>query len=442
MGLMLICQWAIAQSNIAIQPPLAVSKNTLEFHALNQVWVRSGENNLGTTVLSEAATHSFDIGLRRTRFQVFGEVAPGVFLYFQAGQNNFNRLSGLNGNRKTAFFIHDAVCEYAAVGSKLKLGGGLTIANGLSRYSQPSIASILALDVPVFAQTTVDQTDQFSRKLSFYARGQIGKWDYRAVLSDPFPIQSNGIIQPNIGPNSTFALKGHHIQYQGLLTYQFLEKESNVTPYMQGTYLGKKKVLNVSAGVIYQKRATWRNQTNANLSVDTIYSNMIMICGEVFLDKPINIKKGNAIHAYVGVFFTQYGENYLRFNGIMNPADGTNLVGLAKDVGSQYGNAYPMFGTGKVFYAQEAYLFPLNTLGDNGEHGQLQLYATQGLSKYDRLNGSSLITASLGVNWLMPGNKSKITLDLTSRPSVQLFADGIVNQQKKSTITVQYQINI
>ena len=40
--------------------------------------------------------------------------------------------------------------------------------NGLSRFSQPSIGTIVTMDVPVFAQATVDQTDEFSRKLSVY----------------------------------------------------------------------------------------------------------------------------------------------------------------------------------------------------------------------------------------------------------------------------------
>ena len=76
----------------------------------------------------------------------------------------------------------------------LYIGGGLTIANGLSRFSQPSISTIMSMDVPVFAQATVDQTDEFSRKLSLYARGQIGKLDYRLVLTDPFPVNTNGTV--------------------------------------------------------------------------------------------------------------------------------------------------------------------------------------------------------------------------------------------------------
>jgi hypothetical protein len=136
-------------------------------------------------------------------------------------------LAGTN-NRKVQAFIHDAVCEYNVFKGKnwLKLGGGLTITNGLSRFSQPSIGTITTLDVPVFLQATVDQTDEFSRKMSVYARGQIGKWDYRFSLSDPYPIANSGnpvVLKAN---SATFAGYGHHKQYQSYIMYQFFEKES------------------------------------------------------------------------------------------------------------------------------------------------------------------------------------------------------------------------
>ncbi|MFM7429181.1 MAG: hypothetical protein ACKO1F_04700 [Flammeovirgaceae bacterium] len=40
------------------------------------------------------------------------------------------------------------------------------------------------------------------------------------------------------------------------MVWNFFDKESHVTPYMTGTYLGKKKVLNLEAGIISQKNAT------------------------------------------------------------------------------------------------------------------------------------------------------------------------------------------
>lgn len=436
--------WAADPVPQPLRIPLSKDeKQYLQFTLLNQVWFRGNESNSGTTVLGDLQKNTVDLGLRRTRFQLFGEIAPKTFVYFQFGQNNFNRVVAMNGNRKNTFFIHDALCEYRIGKSQQKIGGGLTIANGLSRFSQPSISTIMGLDVPVFAQATVDQTDQFSRKLSIYSRGQVGKVDYRVVFSDPFPVQSNGSAQPVLGDNATFALKGHHWQYQGMLAYQFFEHEQNQTPYMHGTYLGNKKVFNISVGGIFQKGATWNTVSNgATGKKDTVFNNMILLCAESFLDMPMNKEKGTAIHAYLGYFSTNYGHNYVRYNGIMNPATGTALTGLTTDAGNQYGNAYPMFGTGNVIHGQFAYVLPKDLLGKDGVSGKLQLYTSATSSRYERFKNQSLTNASVGMNWLMPGNRSKITLDVTNRAAAALTSGGNFTTERRNTITVQYQINI
>ena len=67
---------------------------------LNQVWLRYDQSNPGTRVLGEPKNETFDIGLRRTRFQLYGQMTDRVFFYFQFGQNNFNYLSQNAGNRK------------------------------------------------------------------------------------------------------------------------------------------------------------------------------------------------------------------------------------------------------------------------------------------------------------------------------------------------------
>ncbi|HZB15048.1 MAG TPA: hypothetical protein VE467_18540, partial [Chryseolinea sp.] len=298
----------------------------LKWTFLNQIWLRYNDSNPGTTVMGEPANQTFDIGLRRTRIQFFGQLTDHVFFYTQFGQNNFNYLAGQNsnnnGNRKFQAFFHDALGEYKVwkANDKLKLGGGLTIANGLSRFSQPSVGTIMTMDVPVFAQATVDQTDEFSRKLSIYARGQLGKFDYRIILSDPFPVTSNGSpSSPTPGPSANFAHIGHHKQYQGFFLYNFFDKETHTTPYMTGTYLGKKKVLNLEAGFISQRKATW-SSTDGGVTTD--YHDMNLWSVAMFYDAPLNVEKGTALSAYVGYFDMDYGPNYLRYNGIMNPANG------------------------------------------------------------------------------------------------------------------------
>lgn len=412
---------------------------------LNQTWLRFNNSNPGTTVLGEAAPQTLDLGLRRTRMQLFGQITDRTFIYIQMGLNNFNFLNGfpalgnaqgVPSNRKVAFFVHDAVVEYSAFANKdwLKIGGGLTILNGLSRFSQPSVTSIMTMDVPVFAQATVDQTDEFSRKLTLYARGQVGKWDYRLGLTDPFPIGTSGNPVPAISANATFAAKGHHKQYQGFLIYNFFDKEAHQTPYMTGTYLGKKKVLNIEGGFINQKAATWRTQ---NAGRDTVYNALNLWSLAMFADMPVNKAKGTAISAYLGYFHTDYGTNYLRFNGIMNPANGTtqSLSGVS---GIQ-GNAFPMFGTGNVIYTQFGYLCAADLLGKNGT---LMPYASAQLADYQRLTQTAGIY-NIGVNWLLKGHNSKISLDFQNRPVYKNATDGLLQSNgRRGALTLQYQVFI
>ena len=397
---------------------------------LNQVWLRYNDSNPGTRVLNELTSQTFDIGLRRTRFQLYGQVTDRVFFYFQFGQNNFNYLSQNAGNRKMQAFFHDALGEYRVTkgNEKLILGGGLTIANGLSRFSQPSIGTIMTMDVPVFAQATVDQTDEFSRKLSVYARGQLGKLDYRFVLSDPFPITTNGQPAPALSTNATFSQRGHEKQYQGFFIYNFFDKEPHTTPYMTGTYLGKKKVLNLEAGFITQGKATWTRE-----GIDTTYHTMNLWSAALFYDAPVNTEKGTALNAYAGYFNYDFGPGYLRYNGIMNPA---SSVSGPYPAGSQ-GNAFPMFGTGKVWYTQVGYLMKKDLLGEG--NGTLMPYASLQSAKYDRLD-KQMNVYDLGVNWLIKGHTSKITLDYQSRPYFEQQGTDITRAGRKSQVVMQYQI--
>lgn len=385
----------------------------LKFTFLNQVWFRFNDSNPGTLVQGEPAGNTFDIGLRRTRFQLYGQLTDHVFIYFQYGQNNFNALSQNAGNRKLQAFFHDALGEYKIKkGSEvLVLGGGLTIANGLSRFSQPSIATIMTMDVPIFAQATVDQTDEFSRKLSVYARGQLGRLDYRLILSDPFPITNSGTITTPItvanSPNASFAQVGHYKQYQGFFMWNFFEKEPHATPYMAGTYLGKKKIFNLEAGFITQKNAMWTGDGTTNT-----FHDMNLWSVAAFYDVPLDAEKGTALSAYAGYFDYNFGPGYVRYNGIMNPANGLAAASPPYPAGS-HGNAFPMFGTGRVLYSQVGYLFKKDFLGT--DHGTLMPYASLMSGNYERFD-KPVIVWNAGVNWFIKGHSSKLTLDYQNRP--------------------------
>ena len=419
---------------------------------LNQTWLRFNESNDGTTLFNKNAPTTFDVGIRRTRIQLFGQITDRTFIYFQFGQNNFNDVAGYNaassGNRKIAAFFHDALCEYKlSKGNQLKIGGGLTVLNGLSRFSQPSIGTIMTLDVPVFLQYSVDQIDQFDRRLSVYARGQLGKLDYRLYVSNPFPIGSNGSVPPAISKNATFVNvaafpNGHspgiNNQFGGYLAYNFFDNEGHTTPYMAGTYLGTKKVWNIAIGGVYQKDATWNLKADdSGAFKDTTYNNMMHLSVETFLDMPLNKEKGTMISAFAGYYNTNYGTNYLRYNGIMNPATASTATNLVQS--SAYGNALPMFGTGQVAYTQVGLLLPKKLLGE--KNGQLMPYVSGQYADYGALQHKGMLVFDAGLNWFISGHKSKISLDYQNRPTYYLDANkDVASGARKSCITIQYQI--
>ena len=184
--------------------------NYVKFTMLAQLWLRSQEYNPGTTILGIEKSSGTDIGIRRFRIQMYGQLTDRVFIYSQFGQNNLNNIS----DRKQGFFLHDAMGEYAIDKTKLSLGMGLSGWSGLARFSSPSTGSILGVDAPLFQQTTNDVTDQFLRKLSVFAKGKLGKLDYRIAMAQPMAIQKSANYNPTINTNWNFSAASPKISYR------------------------------------------------------------------------------------------------------------------------------------------------------------------------------------------------------------------------------------
>lgn len=403
----------------------------LKFTLTNQVWARYNESNPGTTVEGTPKSETFDIGIRRSRIQMFGAVNSRAFVYVQLGMNNFNHLS----DRKLGLFFHDAIAEYSVVKNKLSIGGGLTNWVGLSRLSNASIVTFMPMDSPIFPFATIDATDQFNRKLSLYAKGKLGKLDYRLALTDPMNIEKSSLYDPakTISTNSQFATGAANKQFQGYLMWQFLDQESNLTPYTVGSYLGSKKVFNVGAGYIFQHDAMWRRTGNS----DTVQTDMALLGADVFLDMPLRKEAGDAITAYASVYSNNYGSGYLRNNGIMNPATGT-VVGQASFNGP--GNAFPLFGTGTVYYTQIGYL--LGKGWTKPEKLRIQPYFCYMLGDYDRLNKPMQMT-NAGINFFLNNHNTKITLDWQQRPVYLNAVTGpLPFSGRKNCVTLQFQVAI
>lgn len=398
---------------------------------VNQVWLRFTDHNPGSAVFKDPVNQSFDIGIRRLRFQAFGQITDRVFLYTQFGQNNLTFMQ----TRFTGAFFHDAVAEYKMINEKLSMGAGLTGWGGPGRYASPAVASILTLDAPLYMQTTNSVSDQFLRKLSVYAKGKISRIDYRLALSNPMSVQTGNVSNPSDldSIHAAFSPKHPRLQTQGYFQWEFFDRESNLTPYTTGTYLGNKKVLNAGTGFVYQPDAMWQQENNGK---DTAYKPLLLFNADLFCDLPLNKTKGNALTLYAAYNYFSMGRNYIRSVGVMNPANGT--VGNSGINGA--GNAFPMIGTGQTVYANAGYLFGNKTLPSGF---RLQVFGATQLSKFDALKDAMAMYE--GGLHLYTGNSTlnKLSFCYQSRPVYSGNSNGeaVVNMRKGMAV-IQLQAGI
>lgn len=406
------------------------SSRYIKATALAQIWFRYNDNNPSSAIYGTPKKETFDVGLRRVRFQIMAQITKKTFFYTQLGINSFNSIA----TRKQGLFFHDATVEYSIAKNYLTIGGGLSGWNGTSRYSSSGVGNILCLDLPIVQEPTNDLTDQFVRKLGIFAKGKFGSIDYHFSASNPFPVQnslSTVAVIPTTSNTAVFSTKAPEMQYQGYMMWQFLDKESNQLAYMTGSYLGKKRIFNIGGGFAYQKDAMWyKNEIS-----DTIMSSLQQFGVDVYYDCYLNKEKQNAITAYISYLKYNLGPNYIRCVGAMNTTNGT--IGNASFNGS--GNSFPLIGTGQVLYAQLAYLFKKDLLK---KEGTLQPYASCIFANYQKLK-DPLFVYDIGLNWVMSGQNAKLSLDFQSRPIFNTDANGEVHETKnarRGQIVLQYQV--
>ncbi len=407
------------------------SARFITLNMVGQFWMRNNQNNPYTTVENVAQSNTTDMSIRRIRFVLSGALTDRVNFFIQFGQNNLNYLSA----RKAGTFFHDITADYAVIKKHFSIGAGLNGWNGPSRFSNTSVMSILVLDPPNYQEVTNDTYDQFVRRLGVYAKGKIGKVDYRVSAGKPFVIQttSGSGIEP-INVNSSFSTLPPNLVYQGYFMYQFLDQESNFGPGTAGSYLGKKRVFNIGAGFYTQSNAMYRHSTTT--STDTVKQDIKLFAVDVFYDAPLNKVKGTALSLYSCFSNYNYGTNFIKVTGPDNPATGSSKSATSFEK-SNYGNAFPYLGTGNIGYIQTAYKFRNKLLGDQGT---LQPYFDMQYSRYDRLT-DAMYVFDVGVNWLIYGNNSKVTLNYQNRPYFETNSSGaLVQNSRLGEWVLQYHV--
>ncbi len=423
----------------------------IRFIMWHQMWATFTQNNPGTIDVNGTNVSdkwSFDAAIRRSRFLAYAQINPRFLILTHWGINNQSFINGgaftpgvtnsvSNAAKRPQIYIHDAWTEYAIEPGKLHVGMGLHYWNGVSRLSSNSTLNFMTMDAPIFNWANIDATDQFARQMGIYAKGQLGQLDYRLAINKPFVFGSalSGLTSAVAGKEIAVNILSEKTAVQGYANWMFWDKESNVLPFMVGTYLGTKKVFNIGAGFYSHPEVTGAKITGAPDSLRKY--NQLVLGVDAFLDMPLDKAKGTAINALVTYYNMDFGPRYLRNIGILNEHPGLAAAATAANGNSWSGggNLQPMIGTGSVLYAQVGYLLPKLASGH-----QIMPYGTFTYKKFERLADPSTQFA-LGLNYFITGHNAKVTAEYATRPVYKLDAAGaIVKNGSAGQFTIQTHI--
>ena len=388
-----------------------------------QVWGRYAELNEGSKIGTNEVTDTYDIVIRRLRLQAMGMITDNIFFHLQLGQNNINFTQN-NGPSNAPISVMDALGEYH-FNKSLHIGGGLTAwGSGTTRYSANSSSSQLTLDTPMYQQFINTSSTFGNRNLSIYAKGDLGKFNYRVAITNPYRNANN-----NLGLNSTLSTETPRAQYSGILTYSFLDKESIEDAYHKGTYLGTKKVFNVAVGYLTQAKAMWHLTPDATVA----YDDMNVLGFDVFYDSPINAN-GAALSAYAAFNNNNYGKNYIQSVNTPNPAIGDNTLINGSGAG------FIGVGTGNIYYAQLGYLFGKSD--NESKKGRFQPYAATQIADLEALD-TPMTMYELGVNYYTTGTLGpKFSLNYQNRAVYDKTLIGTYKQSDRlGMVVLQCQVS-
>ncbi|GAA4841978.1 hypothetical protein [Algivirga pacifica] len=351
----------------------------LRFILWNQIWAE--DNNLSDNI-------NPSLRIRRSRLLAYAQISPRFLVLSHFGLNNLSasnmdplgsRATNAATANATQIFLHGAWGEFKVSNNEmLYVGAGLHYWNGLSRATNASTLNFVTLDNYRQAWPQLGLTDQFARHLGIYAKGYMGKFRYSVAINDP--------IHHALGAQDETSLAVGDISYSGkkllgeasgyafagYFEYNLLEKEGHKLPYRVGTYMGKKKVLNLGAGFFNHKNGVVKiEEENTAVGGDVNH-----FAVDLYYDAPLG--KG-AINSYVVYYNYHYGfDDYT--------------------LGTTY-------GSGSSIYGQVGYLLPFKSTV-----GRVMPYMAYSVRDYHAFENSG-DALQVGLNWFINGHNAKVTLE-------------------------------
>lgn len=182
-----------------------------------------------------SGSYAQNVFVRRVRLLVGGQIAKNLTFFIETDSPNLGK-SMTNGtkNSQPSLYLQDAYAEWK-INDKLAIDAGLMLPS-ISRNGLQSAASLLPIDYGphTFAFNAATQGN-VGRDTGIQAKGYFFKnhLEYRA-----------GVFQ---GMRDT---QNRELRFVGRVQYNFFDTETGF--FYTGTYLGKKKILAVGAGLDHQ----------------------------------------------------------------------------------------------------------------------------------------------------------------------------------------------
>ncbi|WP_278380731.1 porin [Chryseobacterium arthrosphaerae] len=441
----------IPEENVSEKNPLDIGELKIKLNSKgdqwiklgisSQIWLRSIENNPGTSVNGFPQEQTYDAGIRRMRLIIQSQVTPFYSVFLQMGINNQNFISGggsgtgNNGaGKKAPFFFHDAYNELAIIPrnnfqtgkpnkNNLYLGAGLHSWNGVSRLTNASTTKMLAGDIPIFNFPSIEIADQFSRQLGVFVHGEFDRLNYRFSVNKPFATN----IKPAAGGPAVDNNQSGKLSYSGYAFYQFFGKETTVTSFLPGNILAARKVLNIGTGFYTSKDAT---QTQPSENV--FESHPANIFGaDVYSEIPLgNKNKEMGLTLYSVYYNYNYGPNYLRMSGLLNPgAPDPSFTGQRALEGA--GNNRVLMGTGNIWFSQVGFVIPkFSTIL------KIQPFFNYALKNMKALNQSGSYY-DIGTNFYLYGQNARIVVQYSSRPLYDIADKTVFDRKGEFLLSLQ-----
>ncbi|MEE6126984.1 porin [Chryseobacterium arthrosphaerae] len=441
----------IPEENVSEKNPLDIGELKIKLNSKgdqwiklgisSQIWLRSIENNPGTSVNGVPQEQTYDAGIRRMRLIIQSQVTPFYSVFLQMGINNQNFISGggsgtgNNGaGKKAPFFFHDAYNELAIIPrnnfqtgkpnkNNLYLGAGLHSWNGVSRLTNASTTKMLAGDIPIFNFPSIEIADQFSRQLGVFVHGEFDRLNYRFSVNKPFATN----LKPVVGGPAVDNNQSGKLSYSGYAFYQFFGKETTVTSFLPGNILAARKVLNIGTGFYTSKDAT---QTQPSENV--FESHPANIFGaDVYSEIPLgNKNKEMGLTLYSVYYNYNYGPNYLRMSGLLNPgAPDPSFTGQRALEGA--GNNRVLMGTGNIWFSQVGFVIPkFSTIL------KIQPFFNYALKNMKALNQSGSYY-DIGTNFYLYGQNARIVVQYSSRPLYDIADKTVFDRKGEFLLSLQ-----